>query len=180
MSVSKLETAVLELVGDRLVNQCGRPIPDRVLRYHGTVGLPEDCCTANGVLSITWERAWPTNAFPGSSAQKGTPCPGYPVLLLVIRYVVCWPAAEVTQQSIVLDDTTWDAEAAMLADTEDCIARTLMRLSCDTNSADAFEQAVLAATAKNGFAYSESLPTGPKGGCAGIIWKAYASVKAPT
>lgn len=173
MSLSDLESAVLEYVGDVLVNECGRPAPDRLLRYHGVA--PDDCCTTNGTLSISWEVGYPSEKFP---SRGNSQCVGAPVYTLNVRYVTCWPGlGTVTPEGYVLPDDAWDSTAAMLADAADCVSRSLMRLACDPISDDPLVAAILEQCLRNQFQWIETTPVRPSGLCAGVTWKMYASVK---
>lgn len=157
-----LETALAEFVGDVLVNDCGRPVPDRVLRYHGT--LPNDCCTDNGVLAVSWNTITP----------QGTECSAFPQAEVRLRYVVCWPVAEVDERGVTVDDATWDQRAAMLADVADCVTRGLLGLSCSDD--DPLAQAVAAATVGR-IRFLAAEPITPQGGCAGVQWRLTAGVR---
>lgn len=179
MSLSELETALAEYVGDVLVNDCHRPEPDRILRYHGARGLPDDCCSKNGTLSISWERGYPSLTFPASAGTNASSCTGFRVYVLKVRYVVCWPGLDVNaiDGQPRLPDDEWDGEAAMLADVADCVAAALMRLSCDPDVADPFVVAVLEQVgARSMIRFAEVTPTGPLGLCAGVLWTVYARV----
>lgn len=177
MSLSGLLTAVGEYVGDTLVNECGRPAPE-VLRYHGT--LPNDCCTDDGVLSVSWEREQAFLKFPASSAGAAEPCPGLPMVRLIVRYVVCWPVPDVLAESgTVLDYPGWDLRAATLADVADCVTRALIRLQCSPPDGP-FADAVVAAAGRDRFRFVESTPILPGGGCAGVRWHADAGIASPS
>lgn len=172
-------TAVAEYVGDTLVNVCDRPAPDRVLRYFGTTGLPQDVqCSPDGVLSVAWDRGWGTKNFPAEDSQRGAICPGFPTYLLAIRYDVCWKAPTITKAGVViLEDAQWDADAAMLADVADCVARALLRLGCPP-AATPFAEAVLAECRLNSWAYRDVVPS-LGGGAARLTWRAFAGVGSP-
>lgn len=168
MSLSTLLTAVNEYVGDVLVNDCGRPEPDRQLSYHGR--LPHDCCTTNGFLVTSWE----------SGRSSGDPCGGPPVYIVTIRYVVCWDVPEVGTTGVQItdaQDSTWNNDALMLADVADCVGRSLLDLTC----APAPPLDVLAAAVQSEAPYRTLRLVGvspivPLGGCAGVQWQLEAAV----
>ena len=172
MSLSELETAIANYVGDVLVNECGVAEPERILRYHGT--LPHDCCTDDGFLVVSWERGYTTTSFPSASSGGKSPCPGRQVYTINVRYVVCWPAPEADSNGVQIIDNTWDGKASILADVADCIARALSRLECNPNRDDPFVEAVIAQTGTM-VRYIETVPITPLGACAGVQWKLYAS-----
>lgn len=179
MSFSGLLTSVAEYVGETLVDDCGRPPPTRVLRYHGTAGLPWDCCTDDGILSVGWDQEFVSDPFP-SQWRGSSDGPGVMAAALTVRYVVCWTAPEVngTTGRLVLTDAVYDrfdATTAMLAEVADCVGRALLRLNCAAPTSDV-QLDVLAASGCNRFAYQNVVPTGPQGSCAGLLWRAYAGV----
>lgn len=172
MSLSALLTATVEYVGDTLVNDCGRPVPTKVMRYHGT--MPDACCTADGVLSISWSSGFASQKFPSRSSDG---CTGPPVYMLEVRYVTCWAGIpDPSPQGIILPDDTWDDDAAMLADVADCVGRALMRLSCAPDLEDPFVAAIFAETPSRQVQYVDATPIRPSGLCAGVTWKLYAAV----
>lgn len=183
MSLDAIMTALAEYVQQVLVDECDRPAPDRVLRYFGH-GVPQDCCTEAGVLSVAWDRGFPSESFPTDAAGRQKECSASPTYALSIFYDTCWKAPEVDVSGVGLIDSTWDADAAMLARTADCVARWLLRFSCgkvneDTTTEDVVEKAdALAATLSAGcsesFAFREVVPIGPGGSCARLIWRVYA------
>lgn len=158
MSLAALETALVEFIGDVLVNDCGRPVPDRVLRYHGT--LPHDCCSDSGFLVVSWNVISPQGG--------GDQCAGWPQAELRVRYVTCWPTVEVDGGSIQLDDENWDENAAMLADVAHCVSLALMAITC---SDDPLAEAVVAATVNRQVRLVATEPITPQGGCAGVQWR---------
>lgn len=167
MGFPELLGAVAEYVSDSIVNDCDRPVPDRVLRYHGPI--PHDCCTENGFLAVSWERVVPSD-------ERNTPCPGPPKTTIAMRYVVCWPIPDVGTGGVRLIDDSWDQRAAMLADVQDCVTRALIRLSC-ANTGDALWTEVLSETVCNAFRFTEAVPIPPGGGCAGVLWRASVGVR---
>lgn len=176
MSFASLLTALTEYVGDVLVNDCGLPVPDRVLRYHGT--LPDDCCSEAGTLSASWALGVATVDFPASAAsQKADPCTQIPLYTVSMRYKTCWPVPEVNENGVELIDEQWDAKASMLADTADCVARSLIHLGCRQPGmvADPLTVAVQAQLARGWLRYIDVTPSVPLGGCAGLVWRMYAS-----
>lgn len=177
MSLSALLTAVVEYVGDSIVNDCGRPIPTKVMRYHGT--MPDACCTDDGVLSISWSSGFPSATFPSRSTD---PCNGPPVYTIEVRYVTCWAGIDPTATgSVILPDDQWDADAAILADVADCVARALTRLSCGSpDLGDPFVAAIYEQAARGKVQWSETTIVRPGGLCAGITWKLYAALRRPS
>lgn len=174
MTLSTLETAVIEYVGDVLTNTCGRPSPE-VIRYHGGP-VPDDCCTEDGTLSIWWGRLFASKAFPSQSTEL---CVGPPVSELNLRYSICWPKADVGESGVLnVLDPAWDAKAAILADVADCVHRALIRLSCKPDPDDPFIDAIQNELfPKNAIRWRETTPARPLGGCAGVSWALYAAVK---
>ena len=180
MGLSAFATALLNYVGDVIVNTSGRPVPDRVLRYWGSRGLPDDCCTANGVLSATMHDGWSTREFPANVAMRPLPdCPQRPLWAVNVRYIVCWsePTDWTPAGPPTLDDGTWDADAAMLMDVSDDVARALLRLGCAGISEEPPERLELARTLM-GWVWPyghlrlrSTEPQGPAGMCAGIVWQ---------
>jgi len=169
-------TALAEYVGDVLVNDCGQPVPDRVLRYHGT--LPDDCCTEPGVLAVSWSEGRAATEFPTSAASmKNDPCASIPIYTITIRYRVCWPVPDVDESGVQLLDAEWDATAAMLADVADCVARGLLLLKCGAPTApvDPLVAAVLDQVARGWLRFVDVSPSVPAGGCAGVLWRLYAA-----
>lgn len=175
MSLSTLETAVVEYVSDVLQVECGRPAPDRILRYH--TDLPDDCCSDDGTLAVSWAEEHPSSTFPNSSAAAQQPCPGIPVVTLRVQYVVCWPAPQADASGVQLRDADWDETSAMLADVADNVSRALMRLSCDPDRNDPLVAAVLTEVPRNWVRFVDVTPRRPQGGCAGIIWRLYAGIR---
>ncbi len=171
MSLSGLLTAVAEYVGDTLANDCGRPVPTKVMRYHGT--MPDACCSAEGVLSISWSTGFPSRTFPSRSSD---PCVGPPVYMLELRYVTCWAGIDPHAEGLILPDDRWDADAGMLAEVADCVTRALMNLSCSPDTADPFTVAIYEHIFARQIQYVETTPIRPSGLCAGVTWKLYASV----
>lgn len=177
MSFSGLLTAVAEYVGATLVDDCGRPAPTRVLRYHGGA-LPQDCCTADGILSVGWVSEFPTATWPAGWRGGFEPPPGPFTADLWVRYDTCWLVPAANAKGPVLTDAVfaeWDATTAMLAEVADCVGRALHRLTCKTPETEE-QREILESTGCNRFAYISVVPTGPRGGCAGLEWHAYAGV----
>lgn len=185
MSLPGLLTAYAEFIGDTLVNDCGRPVPDRVLRYH--TRAPDDLCSEAGSLAVWWDTGTPTVDFPVSAAGRtGPSCARMPMVTLHARYVVCWPAPEDTgdgSQPVLLLDTEWDATAGMLAGVADCVSRYLMRLGCGASRAEQpatpAGRALMAQVARESFRFVGASPTIPGGTCAGVEWDCYAAPTAP-
>lgn len=168
MSLSGLLTAVADYVADVLVNECGRPVPDRVFRYHGRA--PQDCCTDAGVLDVSWDRLFPSTSFP-TAAGGSEPCPGAPVTPLTVRYTVCWPVPELQPTVLNVDFAGYDALAAELADVADCVSRWLLDLSCDPFLEDPYVAAIFDHAPRGRVRLVESSPILPAGGCAGVQWR---------
>ena len=169
MTLSLTENALLEFVGDVITNECARPIP-AVWRYHSH-GLPDDCCTDDGVLSIYWERFNFSNRIPGTSAASIEPCAGVPYVALALRYVVCWPVPQVTGSGAVVPYAAADETAAMLADVAECVSLALVRVICDPIDHDELSAGVHARTMQDTVRFVESVPVSPSGGCAGVLWR---------
>lgn len=163
MSLGAVLTAFAELVGDSLVNDCGQPVPSRVVRYHGH-SIPDDMeCSSDGILSVWW------NA-PIRPKDPTKPCVGYPVATLSARWARCWKLPTVANGGITLWDDEWDGDAAILADTAECVSRALMRLSClEGSPAPAATQALLDLVTVPRFLSAS--PAGPQGGVAGVVWQ---------
>lgn len=175
MSASELLTAWAELVSDSVVNDGCQPVPEKVLRYHGT--MPHDCCSDAGFVVASWEQEYPSNSFPNPTSTSALPCDGPLVLPLVARYVICWPLPDVGPGGIRPVDSSWDAAAARLIDTADAVARRLLTLTCGDVSEedDPIAWSFLQLTGgKAGFRYIGATPITPNGGCAGVQWRAYA------
>lgn len=167
MSLSLLLTALNEYVGDVIVNDCGRPPPSRQFSYHGR--LPHDCCTADGFLVTNWES--------GRIDGGDQPCAGLPSYVVNVRYVVCWNEPEVGSGGVAVTDAQdagWNDDALMLADVADCVARSLIALTCDT---DPLATAVVALSRKQALRYTGVSPIVPLGGCAGVQWQLSAPVR---
>lgn len=173
MSLSGVMTALAEYVGDELVNTCDRPAPDRVLRYFGTAGLPQDCCTEKGVLSVSWSRGAASKNFPQESRE--VPCPGKPLYTLEVRYDVCWPVPNVDANGIDIIDDAWDELAAVLSDVADCVARALLRISCRDQQTEK-GAALIEALHCNDFVYRDVVPQ-IGGGCARLTWTVLSGVR---
>lgn len=176
MSLSVLETAVNEYIGQILVDECARPEPDRVLRYHGEP--PNLCCSQDGMLATWWENLYTSASFPNNTTTA-TPCQGPVTTVIATKYVVCWPKLNVSSQGgITLPDAEHDATAAMLADVGECVMRALLALTCDPERSDPFVAAVLAQTGKL-LRFADCVPLAPRGLCAGVKWRLYAAVAVP-
>lgn len=176
MSLATLETALVEYVADVLVNDCGRPVPDHVLRYHDE--LPHYCCTDNGVLAINWTIETMVGTFP-NGAQRD-PCAGMPQATLNIKYVVCWPALEMIDGAVVMNVEEWDERAAMLADVADCVSRALVALRCGAQHepVDEYVQAVLDESGRR-VLFVDATPMPIRGLCTGVRWRLYAQPLTP-
>lgn len=174
MSLSALMNAVVEYVGDRLVNDVGRPVPDRMLRYHGT--LPHDCCTDDGFLAVNWTDGRASDEGTGSAASKrNDPCAQRAMVTLVVRYVICWPDPPTVEGVPVVDDaydTEVNMKAGMLADVEDGITRALVALGCrGAGPVDQYEAAVWRNHAGTSLRFVDASPILPLGKCAGVQWR---------
>lgn len=160
MALADALTAFGEYIGDVLVNECGREVPDRVLRYQGHA-VPDDVeCAPNGTLSVWWE--------PPMRAK--TPCSGPLLVTLGARWVVCWKMPNYTANTVELFDTEWDATAAVIADTAECVARALMRLPCADTPGSAKAAALLSHVVATNLSVAQVRPVGPLGGVAGAVW----------
>lgn len=178
MSLSAVLTAVAEYVSAAVVD-ADRPEPDRVLRYHGE--LPHHCCTENGLVAVNWTTESPYKTFPlASGGNSNDPCPGRPMVTIQAKYVVCWPALQVSSTGIVLADDDWDTRSAMLADVADSVTRALLHLSCEPDLGDSLVAAVLDATGRDRCRFVDAVPITPQGLCAGVRWRLYAGVRQPT
>lgn len=169
MTLAAFETSLIEYVGDRLVNECGRPVPDKILRYHGV--FPADCCTANGALWITWDKAYPSTEFPlPNSSRAQAPLPASVLTFpLTLGYRVCWKGIKTAAGVLIPMEPEWDADAAVLADVGECISRALMHLVCGKIDGE-FAQAVLDQVPCNKLRFIDATPVTPSGLCAGIAW----------
>lgn len=172
MSLSGMLTALVEYTADVIVNDCGRPVPTKVMRYHGT--MPDACCTDDGVLSISWSNGYPSKDFPSRATD---PCTGPPVYSIEVRYVTCWAGIDPSPEGVILPDDRWDTDAAILADLADCVNRGYLRLSCgNPDMDDPFIAAVFAQTLRNHVRWYDTTIVRPSGLCAGITWKLYAAI----
>lgn len=169
MSLSGMLTALVEYVGQVIVDECALPAPGRVLRYHGDA--PADC-PADGQLSVSWERLYPTVQFPASSSTAREPCAGYPMFVANVLYLRCWKIPEADETGVALEDTRWDADSAILADVAECVSRAIIRLSC-APSVDPFAKAVTDRAPRAAIRLLECTPIMPSGDSAGVRWKAY-------
>jgi hypothetical protein len=172
VSIGSLETAVTEYLLDALI-ECGRPEPDRVLRYHGL--LPHDCCTANGLLVVSWELGYGTNPFPNDSSSRSEPCPAMLTVNLLHRYVMCWPAPKEAINGLIPVDEAWDLAAATLADIANCGARAFLRLQCAPDLSDELQAAVIQEIGRNRFRFRSTAPIPAQGLCAGVEWRTIAT-----
>ena len=140
-------------------------------RYHNT--LPDDCCTDDGILSVSWSEAHVTSRFP----TGGNDCAGAPVATIRLRYVVCWPIPDTSGDGIVIDYDATDATTARLADVADCVLRALDRLTCNPDPADPLSAAVLRQIPARWFQTLDVTPLPNLGGCTGVSWRLYAGVR---
>jgi hypothetical protein len=171
-------TATVEYVADALVNDLGRPEPDRMLLYHGNI--PHDCCTDDGFLAVHWENGRANAGGTGSSASDvNDPCVQRPMVTLVVRYVVCWPDPP-TRDGLPYVDAVYDASvnstAGMLADVEDGVVRALVGLGCALNSIAGVDEAAIVEeirrnTAGRSLRFVDATPILPSGECAGVQWR---------
>jgi len=177
MSLSGLMTALAEYVGDALVNDVGRPPPDRILRYHGL--LPHDCCTDNGFLAVNWQQEFVSMTFPVQATGSADNCSGRPVAEIRLRYVVCWEAPAAGPGGVVVSDeqdTRWDTTAGMLAEVADGVTRALLRVTCDLPT-DELGRAVVEACGRGWLRFVSADPILPDGTCAGVQWRLYCGVR---
>lgn len=179
MSASGLMNAVVEFVADRLVNDAGRPVPSRVLRYHGV--LPHDCCTEDGFLAVHWldGRASSDGSLTSNATSRNDPCASRSTVTLVVRYVICWPEPKLVE-GLPQIDAAYDAEvnekAGMLADVEDVVVREFIRATCsrpDLRSplVDAATAAIWRNVAGTSLRFLDASPILPLGKCAGVQWR---------
>lgn len=180
MSLSTLMTALIEYVGDVIVNDCGRPIPDRLLSYQGVI--PDDCCSESGLLAASWADGRPVVKFPAQLASSEPDvCAAAPVYTISIRYRVCWPVPELNDDGIEVNpvqDAKYNEVASMLADVADCVARELISLSCVAGGStpDPFAQAVLDnVSPRKWLRYVDAQAERALGGCTGVTWRVYAA-----
>lgn len=176
---------MLDYVADVIVNDCTRPNPAYIFRYHGRK-LPEVSMTIppDGILSIAWDQEYSSNQFPATAALRPDVIVTIPVSVLVVRYVVCWAQPKAKGDGNLnfteaLRDT-WDADSAMLADVADVVMRALTRLNCDDGIKDD-EQSTgsLIDAGCHKFRFKEANPIGPEGGQAGVEWRSYVNVRTP-
>lgn len=159
--LAALEDALLLLAAAAL-NNCGRPVPDRVTKYHGEIAV--GCCDGNGFLTCHWNPAVPDRT--GIPQGMGNPM-GERAADVMLRLYRCWPT--------VLEDGTYpDAEANAaaegLAQDADCIWSAITRAICEGLLAE-----YLAGC--DGLELVSMTPRRPSGGCAGIEWKLHAHWK---
>lgn len=174
MSLSAVLTALAEFVGTEWAAATGAPA-DRSLRYIGTDGMPQDCCTENGVLSVTFDRGYPSDTFPSEAASSKHPCPGLPVYVLVARMDVCWPKPGVGPQGVEVNDvndTAYDTKAAALSDAADQVFRALLTVNCGATPSEA--GAALLATVRNNAFSAREVSAKITGDCVRITWRVYA------
>jgi len=179
VSLSALMNGVVEFAADRIVNDAGRPVPSRILRYHGV--LPHDCCTEDGFLAIHWldGRASTDGSLTSSATTKNDPCSARPTVTLVVRYVICWPEPKLVDGLPVIDDAydvEVNAKAGMLADVEDVVVREFLGLTCsrpnlaDPNVDDP-TKAIWRNIAGTSLRFLDASPILPLGKCAGVQWR---------
>lgn len=177
--LSEAMTALAEFVADRIINRCGMPLPQgfRILRYHGGPP-PEDLDCGGGYLAVWWEGP----AFaPTDQAGPRAQCPGPLTVVLGVKYVQCWQPADVDEDGITLHDTTWDADAAVLADLAQCITNHLLVFSCDDMdglfSDEAYQE--VARTLLR-LRFLGVTPAAPQGAAASITWRVAGVVQSPS
>lgn len=152
--IAELELAMLDLAADALA-ACGRPVPDRKLRYHGDVAV--QCCDGNGLLTAHWN--------PVTMDRTGLPpgqLPGMPIgkrqADIYLRLYRCHPTLKADGS---FPEDEGDAAVAALANDMDCLV-------------SAFGDAICAGTLNpylagcDGLALVSVAPRRPSGGCAGI------------
>jgi hypothetical protein len=176
-ATSSLLVVLTELVGDVIVNgdpreplAVSRPVPGRVLRYHGHAP-PEDLdCEGGSYLAAWWE-----NMVPKSTTL---PCPGPPVVTLGIKYVQCWKIAESVGGALTLHDGVWDTDAGTLADLAEDVMRVLTMLSCADGNPTGYEfvDAVVPLISKP--RYVSTIAAGAGSGAAGVVWRINAGLRA--
>lgn len=180
MSLPGAMTAYAEFVAQVLVSECGRNPPTRVLRYFGERGLPQDCCTTDGVLSVTTWNGWATETFPNDAGGRASEsCSSRPVYPLRADLDVCWRQPKVSSSGIEILDDAWDADAAELAATLDCVARAIMCPDKCAAEASRDKWAAYLEELVNGrdttTAFVSARVVGPSGGCVRLSWLVYAS-----
>lgn len=173
MSLADALTAYAELVGDVLVNDCEIDAPSRVLRFHGHAP-PDDLDCGKGILAVWWA--------PTITPTKLGNCEGPPVVTLHARWVRCWKIPEVDNGGVTLYDTSWDADAAELADAAECVSRALIQLSCagPGQSGSQFVRAFLAFAVQGKATFVSAAPVGASGGVAGVEWIVTFGLRAET
>lgn len=184
MGVSALMTALVELVGDVLVNDVLLPAPDRALRYYGLT-MPKDCCTENGYLVATWADGRASTKFPASAAsQQDDLCSAKLVTTISVRWVRCWPVPQATEDGLLLtpeQDAEWDRVSALLTDAAEIVARNLISLECVNPldpDLDSFVKAVVDEVAPlRWLRFLDVAPIVPDGGCAGVLWRLQAAAR---
>lgn len=159
MALADALTAYAEFVGDTLVNLCGEPVPDRVLRYHNGPVPDEIECSRNGILSVWWDA-------PIYAGKCGQPL----VVTLGARWSVCWPVPEATPNGVVLADDEWDAQAGRFANVAECVGRALTALGCSDVPPTDKGAAFLAHVISGNLRLSAIRGHGPLGGVAGVGW----------
>jgi hypothetical protein len=177
VSLPAILSSLAEYLGDVLVNECGQPVPDRVLRYHGN--LPADQCCDNGTLSVSWAEGHATDTFPVTAVNRlNDPCAAAPVFTLVARYMICWPVPEVDTGGVnvtPVQDQDYDAVAQRLEQVAEGVARALIRLECPAATQDSVAVGLVAGSVRGWLRFIDVTPILPSGGCAGVQWRVYAS-----
>lgn len=185
MSLSALMGALVEYVGDALVNDCGVEAPDRILLYHSG-NVPADCCTDAGTLVVSWSTGFASQDFPAAiSGARADPCAARPVYTITIHYRRCWPVPNVDSEGVEVSpvqDAVYNAAAALFADVSECVTRALLRLNCRSGNVvvDAevvdLQRAILDQVSGAGWLrFVDTSPTVPSGGCAGVLWRLHAA-----
>lgn len=175
MSLATLMTALVEYAADVIQNDCDRPAPDRVLRYHND--LPHFCCTDNGVVSISWANLYGSQSFPANN--QGDPCGAMLVTTIALKYLWCYPVVDRRSWATDENFALFDERAAVLADVAECVTRGLLTLSCDPDLGDPYVAAVVAAAGQKRVRLIEAAPLAVLGGCTGVRWRLYAGVREP-
>jgi len=175
MGVSALTTAIVEYVADQLNANRDREL-DRVLRYHGAQGLPEDCVSENGTLSINVVNEYLTDAFPVQAGARSGVGASRPAIEVHVRFFMCWPQTKIDGKLVEVDDDEWDARSADLQEVADIGTRALLRVMEPKGDV----AAILAETGCRKFRFVDCRPTGPRGFAAGWVWRCYAAVSTPT
>lgn len=172
MTLAAALTAWAEFLGDTLVNDCGQPVPSRVLRYHGGPP-PEDYGCGNGYLAVWWQ----AGLGPKERTQQ---CTGPLTVTLGAKWMVCWKIAKADSKGVTLFDDQWDTDTARLADAAECVARALTRLTCPPPPSTPAALALFATMRQTSLRLVNVDPGRPSGGAASVTWQMSGDLLAPS